>query len=136
MGRAHYKHGMPRCRQEYDESGMNVIIYHDESHKESWQVLFMDLTLVALLINLSFFLYNCGNTAEAVFITGSYLSLCLSIPLLWTLCFHSSPCLCTQGDCSSFSITPEYTSKTSHQDSNVHTMQQRSLILEHYSGCS
>ena len=81
MGRAHYRHGKPRCRQEYDESGMNVIIYHDESHKESWQVLFMDLTLVALLINLSFFLYNCDNTAEAVFITGSHLSFSLSLIL-------------------------------------------------------
>ena len=71
MGRAHYRPGKPKCKQEFDQKHEHVLIYHSEGKKESWQILFMDLTLVALLINLSHYLFKCGNTIEAIFVTGN-----------------------------------------------------------------
>ena len=134
MGRAHYRQGKPRCKQEYDEKGENVVVYHVESRKETWQVLLMDLTVVALLINLTHFLFNCSEIVEAVFVLGDCISLSRRL-VHGPKSSLSSLHLHTQGDCSLFSTTLECMSKISPRDLSLQTMHQRSLTLVPYLGC-
>ena len=66
MGRALIRWKPPLPKQEFCPDGKSVYCFADHEH-ESWLDLFLDLTIVALLINLSGAIYNCGNTTTVVF---------------------------------------------------------------------
>ena len=66
MGRSIFQWSPPLPKQEFCADGKSVYRYEDHEH-ESWLDLFVDLTIVALLINLSGAIYNCGNTTAVVF---------------------------------------------------------------------
>jgi len=40
MPRTTARWGKPKCKQEYDESGENILLYRDE-HSEPWEELFL-----------------------------------------------------------------------------------------------
>ena len=65
MGRSIFQWRPPLPKQEFCADGKTVFRYEDHE-PESWLDLFVDLTIVALLINLSGAIYNCGNTTVVV----------------------------------------------------------------------
>ena len=52
--------GRPVPKQEWTDEGDKIVVY-DDDHRESWIDLFVDLTFVALLINLRYALLHHPN---------------------------------------------------------------------------